>query len=230
VHISDAEFDELLTAALYRAAEFDEMDTPSDEELEELVQPSLLLQRKMNRLLRNPRAYVRKQRRPISVNIIRIAAAFIVLFTVLLGAAMAVSPTVRATVVNLIRSWLYDRTIYQVPPHNLVLAREWTFEYIPDGFELIEQRATEHHRLFVWENYDPTEILITITTGNLIVGSEHSDIYTTVINGKVTDVYVSNDIEYGNTIVMHDNVNEVLVSLASYIDLDELIKIAEGIR
>ena len=69
---TDEEFDELLTASLYRATELDYMaDMPSDEELDKMIQPSLRFQRRMKALLRNPKRYIRSIRRPVYLKVLR---------------------------------------------------------------------------------------------------------------------------------------------------------------
>ena len=75
MYIEDEKFDELLTAALYRASEIDCADDPTDEELETLIKPSPRAQRRMKALIRNPKAYIRRYQRPVYLKILRSAAA-----------------------------------------------------------------------------------------------------------------------------------------------------------
>jgi len=223
----DAEFEELLTKALYRATALDMEETPSDAELEHLVQPSLKFQRKMRALLRNPTAYARNKRRPIYVKAMRVAASFMVTLTVLFTITIAASPTVRATVTNFVRTWFDDRTEYFVP--NRDLHTEWTFGYIPEGFELVEEY--DHMLLIqrVYENNDSVKIIVSISTGKAFIDNEHSDYYSTRINGNIADIYVSNDIEYPSIIVIFHEQTGMRILLISEIDISELIKVAENI-
>ena len=116
--ISDAEFDILLTKAIYRAAKLDYCAAPTDDELDEIIHPSLRFRRRLKAMLSNHGRYIRSYRRPIYLRVLRTAAIFLIAFTVLLGAAMAVSPTVRAAVTDFVRSWFEDRTIYQTSDTN----------------------------------------------------------------------------------------------------------------
>jgi len=225
--MDDAEFEELLTKALYRAAELDAEETPSDTELEELVKPSKKFQRKMRTLLRNPNKYAHNARRPTHVKIMRIAATFLITLTVLFTTIMAASPTVRAAVVNFVRTWFEDRTEYHVPHRDL--HQDWTIGYIPEGFELVEEHYHVLQNIFIFENNDSVEIKIIISTGNQQVNNEHSEFYNTLINGNITDIYLSNDIEHPNIIVIHYIQEGVVITLISEIDVSELIKIAENI-
>jgi len=56
------EFDKLLTAALYRASELDYVDLPSDEELDQMIQPSPRFQRMMDSILRDSTGCIRSIR------------------------------------------------------------------------------------------------------------------------------------------------------------------------
>jgi hypothetical protein len=228
MRIDDASFDKLLTVALYRAAELDYGDIPSDDELDLTIEPSQRFQRKMRDLLRNPNRHIRSQRRPLYLKVMRYAAAIFIAFTLLLGTAMAASPTVRAAVVNFVRTWFEDRTEYQIPGSEL--HREWAFGYIPDGFELIEEARNELQQFYVYQNTNSTNIFITISSGRQSVDNEHSDFYQMTINGNAVDVYESNDPQYHSIIVMHDEMYGVFITLNSEIDISELIKIAENIE
>jgi len=223
----DKNFEKLVTAALYRAAELDEIEAQSKNP-NESVTPSLKLQRKMKAMLRNPSAYVRNLRRPMYKKVMRVAALFFITITITFSITMAVSPTVRATVVNFVRIWLEDRTIYQVPQQNL--DRDWSFGYIPDGFELVEEVSDELQKFFIWEDENQSTIFISITTGNSTIDNENYTFYTTIINSNVTDIYESINEEYPSMIIIHDKINGVLIIIGAYLEIDEVIKIAENIK
>jgi hypothetical protein len=222
----ETNFDKLLTSALCRAAELDYEDMPGDDELDIMVQPSQRFQRKMKNLLRNPRRHIRNQRRPIYLKVLRNAAAVFLAVMVLLGAAMAVSPTVRAAVVDFVRIWLSDRTRYETPYRDLDC--EWTFGYIPEGFELVEKHINELTHFYVYEKSDSTLLFISVSSGAQVVDNEHSDFHHTTINGNPSDIYVTNDPLYPSIVVMYDKTNGVFITFISEIEISEIIKIAEN--
>ena len=223
----DKNFEKLVTAALYRAAELDEIEAQSNVSWESIT-PSPRMQRRMKAMLRNPSAYVRNLRRPMYKKIMRVAASFLVTITILFSAAIAISPTARAAVVNFVRTWLEDRTIYHVPQQNL--DRDWSFGYIPDGFEPIIEINDEHQRVFAWEDENLSAIFVSITTGNTIVDNEHYKFHTSFLNGNITDIYESIDEEHPNMIVIHDNQYDVLITIWAYLEISIITKIAENIR
>jgi hypothetical protein len=226
--MDDLIFEKRLTAALYRAAELDcGTASPADAE----SSPTLKFQREMRALLRNPRRYIQNLRRPVYVRALRSAAAVFAAVAVLFGAAMAASPTVRAAVSELVRSWLVDRTRYDLTDKGLSLTPgEWTFGYIPEGFALIEDHQNEINITRIYQNSESKLIMLIVGTGSVVVDNEHSEYYQTKINGHTADVYESNTAAYPNNIVMYFESEHAIAALASEIEINELIKIGENIN
>jgi hypothetical protein len=226
--MTDAEFEELLAAAVVRAAELDYAEIPSDDEIDKIVRPSAQAQRKMEALLRNPSRYVRSLRRPIYLKAMRFAASFLITLTVLFGATMAVSPTVRAAVVDFVRSWFEDRTVYETPDRDL--HSEWEFGYIPAGFELIDKFETELHLLYIYQNDSASLLTITVSREKQVVDNEHSEFYQAVLGGRSADIYESTDPQYPSIIVVFDESSGLFITLVSELDISELVKITESIN
>ena len=226
--INDDKFEKLLTAALYRAGELDSAEMPSDGELEHLIQPSLRFRIRMKSLLRNPNRYLRNQRRPVYMRVLRTAASAIIILAMLLGAAMAVSPTVRAMVIDFVRSWLPDRTVYEVPIQ--ALDSQWSFGYIPEGFELLLHQDDETGSVRVYQNINAVTINIIISHGKQVIDNEHAEYYQTIINDRFTDVYESSNPDYPSAVMIHDRTSGVLISIISEISINELLKIVENIN
>jgi hypothetical protein len=66
--------------------------------------------------------------------------------------------------------------------------------------------------------------------GTRIIDNEHSVFYETKGNGNAVDVYESNDPEYENMIMIHENNIGVTISIISELQLSEIFKIAENIK
>ena len=228
MYIDEARFERLLTAALQRAAELDIEEMPSDEELDKIIQPSPRFERRMRALLRNPRRYVKNQKRPVYLRILRHVAAVVVAVTTLFGATMVISPQARATVIDFARSWYDDRTVYQVP--NVGIVGEWTFDYIPEGFTLLREMKNELQISRVYQNETDELIRITISAGQGVVDNEHSDFYQTIIDGRSADVYVSNTFGYENIIVLHDEPASVFIIIISSLEIEEMLEIAKAVN
>ena len=222
-----ADFDIKLTAALYRAAELDYV-MPPDDTLTRIIQPSQRFRRKINTLLR--RASIspkRNQRKPIYLRALRTAAAILLVLTMMLGVAMTVSPTVRAVVIDFVRSWFSDRTLYQTSDGPI--GDGWTIGYIPKGFELVGEIHHDIQLTHIYENETAEVIFIDISTGQGIVDNEHSVFSQVIINGHKADVYEGISQDDNNIIVMYDDTAGVIITLSSVFDINELIKIVENI-
>ena len=226
--IDDALFDELFIAALYRASELDYTTIPSDDILNGFLRPSAKFQYKMKKLINSPHKYLRNMQRTLMYKVTRVAAAVFITFTILFGTTIIISPTVRAEIINFVRSWFTDRTEYWVPEKDI--DDRWTFGYLPDGFELIAEQIGEAAIMQVYQRDDGIFITITISSGRQIIDNEHSDYFQTIINGRVTDVYESNDPLYPNIIVMFDYMTGKIITLISDLNLNELIMIAENLK
>jgi len=224
---NDVEFEKRLTYSLYEAARLDYMNVPSDDELERIVQPSPRFQRRMGALLRNPVRYVKTQNRPVYLRTLRTVAAVFVVFMMLLASTMVVSPTVRAAVIDFVKSWFEDRTEYNTPSGPI--GGNWSFNYIPEGFSLVVETKNEIQIFLVYENKASEQIFIEIGAGQEAVDNEHSVSHQTTVNGRLVDVYNAVSAEYNNILVIYDAPTGVIIIVSSHIAVDELIKIAENI-
>jgi len=225
--IDDAYLDKLLTDALYRAAELDYMEEPTEEELDNIIHPSNQFKRKMSTLLRNPQSYIRSHQKPVIIRVIRVAAAVFVACIVLFATTMAVSPTVRAAVVGFVRTWFEDRTTYQIPDRDL--SAGLTFSYIPDGFVLLEEIDLDIQLIYIFQSVDSITINVTVSSGKLIVDNEDSFYYSTTTNDFPVEVYERIDDEKLNVIIVHHESRGVYITLESEIEVAELLLIAESI-
>jgi len=227
---TDENFDSLLTEALYKAAELDYGAIPTDDELDKIIKPSLQFQHKIKSLLRNNKASLSKHKSAI-IKFIQSAAAVLIICTVLLGTLMLVSPTVRAAVVDFVRSWFEDRTEYYTPDSNYNIDKEWVFEYIPDGFELLDVSKTELQLFHVYQNSDNSLLMISISDGRQAIDNEHSELSHAVLeNGNSVDIYESNDFIYPSIIIVFDETSRLIITITSELPINELLMIAENIK
>jgi len=225
---NDIEFDCLLTAALYRAAELDYGDIPSDDELDEILHISPQYKSKMNLLLSKRKIASQKQKRPIYIKLMHSAAVILITFSLLLGTLMLVSPTVRAEIINFVRTWLEDRTIYSSP--EIDIEKEWTIGYIPDGFKLVDSVEYDVALMYVYQDDNDTLLFIQISSGTIVIDNEHSDFsQATLSNGKPIDIYESNDPIYPSNVVFYDDATGLTIIISSELSVNELIRIMENI-
>ena len=223
------DFDCLLTAALYRAAELDYGNIPPDDELEQILHISPQYKSKMDLLFTKKRKKAnQKQIRPFYIKFMQTAAVVLVTLTLLLGTLMLVSPTVRAEIINFVRTWFEDRTAYSSP--DVDIEKEWTIGYVPDGFKLVDTVEHDGLLMYVYQNDSDPLLFIQISSGKIVVDNEHSDFsQATLSNGKLIDIYESNDPIYPSKVVFYDEATGLTIIVTSELAVDELIKIMENI-
>ncbi len=86
------------------------MDTPYAGEAEG---NSLFYRHQQKKMLKDPRKWYRERRKPVWKRMAQRAACFFLILLLGLGSAMAVSPTVRAAVVNFIKEVFQNQVIYR---------------------------------------------------------------------------------------------------------------------
>lgn len=90
------------------------------------------------RLLADPFAWAKKQMRPLWMRAARMAACLLLVSGLALGSLMAVSPTVRAAVLNWLREISGSQMTYstQQTANTQILPSNWRITWLPDGWEL----------------------------------------------------------------------------------------------
>jgi hypothetical protein len=150
------------------------------------------------------------------------------MIVLLIGVATTVSPSVRAVVTGLMRSWFSDRTSYVTTTKQFI--DNFAFGYIPEGFELVLHEDYETGSFHIYQNSDSLTLNIVMSTGKQVVNNENSTHYERVLNGRTADIYKSAESEYPNIVIIYDEPSGIIISITSEIDIDELIRIGECIN
>ena len=142
-------------------------------------------------------------------------------------------PEVRAIVVNWVKTWLDDRTVYGTTDGIVsTIPDSVIFRYIPDGFELVFESNNELGITMRFESadYQFFEAEIVGQGAKIEIDNEHSDFYTVAIDGYIADVYESNASEHSSIVICHDENRNIFIIITGSIDVGELIKILENIE
>lgn len=124
------------------------LDAAADEFASELadttpvtVSPRLL--RQMNAMLNDPNSWAKRQHRSIWSRIARTAAVILLVLSLSLSALMAVSPTVRAAVINWVRETYEHSVIYRFFDKSDDQLPNYAPTWLPEGFVLDERVALD---------------------------------------------------------------------------------------
>lgn len=181
-------------------------------------------EKKMKRLLR-------RARHPVGYQVMRYAAAIVLAITVLFGAVFAASPTVRAAVVNWIKSVFHEFSRYSsqetVPP-------DVEYEYfLPDQFDdytLLTAIDDESGKTYLFASAEGDILQFSYAHhGNMsmFVKAENFHAYQGVVGNVSADIYISLTAEESNVIVWRDSTNDMLLVICAYEDKEELQILAE---
>ena len=133
--MAEKSFDALLYQALLEAG-WQENRTAWEGTEEPAFSPQYLRWR--TRLLADPFGWGKKQLRPLWAKALRTAACILLAASVTLGSLMAVSPTVRAAVLNWLREISGNLMTYSMERQTQtdMLPSNWRITWLPDGWEL----------------------------------------------------------------------------------------------
>ena len=228
--MTDGKFDALLKQGLIDAITRDWIDAPLIGE--PATANSIALDRKIYKLAENPHRYVKAQTRPLYMKVLRNAAAVLLVISTLLAASM-LNAEARAWFRQLIRDWFPDRNEYSFDEkYGQAIDRDWIFNYIPDGYELVLEDVTEHSFYREYENNQNKLLRITISggEGTSFKDNEHYEIVQVKIQNDIAEAYMSLDPDFSNSLVWHSSKHDVLIFIRADIDIDELVLVAEGIK
>lgn len=187
------------------------------------------------KLLADPVGFARRQARPVWQKTLRAAACVLLCLATLFGALMAVSPTARAWVVEQAVRWTEQFTEFTFISRNPKgVTEDWRPAYIPEGFvETDVDWIKETHYLEVtYEAEDGRFFIISSIPadqgGSFSVDNEHSVYQEIKINGQTASLFVSNTKDYPNYLVWINSDKTRAFLLASDIELNNMVQIAES--
>lgn len=183
-------------------------------------------ERKMNKL-------VRRVKHPIQYNVMRSAAAILLVVVILFGMVFAISPEARAGVINWIKSTFFEYSQYTGDGEIENAEYEYYFPVIPDGYSELTAIDSDDGKTFVYVHKEGHVLQFSYAKGNrahnLFVKTDlHSHIEAQV-NGNIADVYITESTVETNAIVWRDSKTDTLLCIIAKADKDSLIALAESV-
>lgn len=228
--------DAILREAAAEAERFRLSSVPEDGE------PHLFskrFERKMQKL-------IRRANHPIRYQVMRIAAAVVLVIATLFGAVMAVSPEARAAVVGWIKETfgVYaqysndhvqgndDTTSNNNNPKTT--RAEYHLAVVPEGYRELTVVDKIDGKAYVYTN-DAGEILQFVYTygvenSSLFAKTEEYMPYSGFVNEWSADIYIADNETETSGIVWQDVSEDVLFQISAIADKEELIEIAKTVE
>lgn len=194
----------------------------------------------MTAMLNNPNGWVKQQRRSLWSKVAQTAAMFLLTFTLSLGVLMAVSPTIRAAIINWVVEWYDTQIVYRFSgktaddPYAPLPKYEITA--LPEGYEPFRDKIITPGSYDVgyangagdllWFGYQRME------QGGVLAIQEQTagmTAYEVMVNGCKGRVYCSQDAEQHSIIVWIDEENNLEFNISGFFSKDELLHIAESV-
>lgn len=231
--MNDDAFDALLRQGLLCAAQEDLRDLPCDAALPELS-PAYLHQRM--RLTANPFGYAKRKLRPVWQKALRSAASLLLAGALGLGAAMAVSPSVRADVVQWLREIYETHVIYWFGGEQQPITAEmpqYEIGELPEGYvEVIRNTAPGYFEI-IYENKDGLRIYFSYMTmqqgGASMFYAEQATVMDVLVNGLPGQFFQSENAEISSALAWVDEAANLFFSLDLLAEKNVILHIAESV-
>ncbi len=230
MRISIQEFEEILTELLGERAEAAYADIPSGEELAGIITYSPRFERRMSKLMRRPKAYIKTIRRPIHLKALRIVASILLAITILFGTLMAI-PSARAYILRIIQNWFEDHNRYTFTEPGSTVGN-WTIAYIPQGYSLVTKDEGIDDTFCLYSNGIGEILLVQIYGSDmgLDIDNENYTYSEIRINDIKADVYKNKADYFPDIIILNHEDENTIISIQGVTGIEELTAIAESIK
>ena len=170
---------------------------------------------------------------PIRYNVLRSAAAILLIILTLFGTLMAFSPEVRASVTEYVKEvfGVYVQYTAIGTPENTKY--DYHLPAVPDGYREFQTTDLQDGKSYLYVN-DAGSILKFIyaygaQTSTLFIQTEFHTKVDGTVNGAAADIYVTPDESESNVIVWRDPETGTLLYLDAKMDKESLIALAESV-
>lgn len=218
-------FDSLLRMAVRETYLQQTNSIPAEDKLDEIIHPSDKFEKKMQAMVR------RESRNEKLIYFRKITAkvAVVVLLCISLTfGSLLTAKAVRESVATTILEWhdKFTRIFIETDtqPNKLPEIR---FNYIPEGFELVEEESvnTDTFKVFNYVKSDGMFLKIYINRTIDKVDNEHNNYYAIIV-GESSAIWINTESE-NNLLINNKNIN---YSIKSSLSLEEIIEVYENIE
>lgn len=180
------------------------------------------------------RALTRRAEHPVSYQVLRHAAAVLIVVSVGLGVLMAASPTVRAAVIGWVRSTFGSLIQYSTDETTPPDAQyDYCLPEAFDGYALLTAVDREHGKLCIYSNAEGEILQFEYIYGEegakLFVKPENTTHYSDFVGSLPADIYISTNGD-NCVIVWKDPAANILFWISMIADKDDLIAVAEKVE
>lgn len=233
--MNDQELDALMQRVLLDAIKRDEQ---SRVETTVAFSPTRKYQRSIAAMLQDPTAWAKKRARPLWKSVIQRAAVILLVASLGFGSIMAISPTVRAAVVQWITEWYEEHITYRYAGEEITGAMpQYEIMDLPEGY--VESRRIELPNMvsieYLRENGE-TNTGISLTYTYMQDGSasdfltEDAEVIPIIVNGFNGQMVLKDDsAPSNNTVTWIDGENNIQFEVSAFMGQEDILHIAESV-
>ena len=233
--MTDNELDQLMQRVLLDAIK---SDCEKENSVVPSFEPSLRYQRSLAAMIADPLKWAHKRTKPLWKKVLQKVAIVLIVFSLSLGSLMAVSPNIRAAVVNWVTEWYETHITYrysgspisgEMPQYEIV--------ELPDGYVEVEEQAL-YGANYVYKTYynEDTDRTMFFDYVYMQQGSawdystENVEVIPVSVHGMKGQMFLTDDWEHEwNTITWIDAQNNIQFSIDGNFDADDILHIAESV-
>ena len=231
--MTDRELDRMmqhvLLDAIKRDCEKETDDVPA-------FKPTRHYQRQIAAMLSDPLKWARKRARPIWKSALQKVAMILLVFTLSLGSLMAVSPTVRATVVRWVTEWYETHIVYRYSGEQITGEMpQFEITDLPEGYIEDERVNWPSYVSVVYQNKD-TDKTIYLDCTFMQQGSASDyvtdgvEVVPVTVNGLSGQLFLTDDWENKwNTITWIDAERNLQFEIDANVNRDVILHMAESV-
>ena len=231
--MTDRELDSLMREILLDAIALDEEDCKDRIPFE----PSLKHQRQIGAMLKDPLRWAKDRSKPVWKKVGQRVAVILLVVTISFGSVMAVSPTVRAAVLQWITEWYETYVSYRYTqeaplPESMP---EYEITALPEGYEenISERVEWPNYVQRRYENADGEVILfdyIYMTDGSITsIETDGAATVAVTVNGHEGLFFCSEDSEADSTISWIDTDQNLHFTIHAGMEQDDILPMAESV-
>ena len=176
---------------------------------------------------------INKVKHPIRYNLLRSAAAIILIIFTLFGTLVAFSPEVRASVINWVRSTFFEFSQYSSAGDNSNTNYEYHFSLVPEGYTELATIDADDGKTYIYAHEEGYTLQFSYVIGNLahnfFLKTDSHDHFDGLVNGNKADIYIANSEDENSAIVWRDSETDILLCVSANVDKDTLIAFAESV-
>ena len=196
---------------------------------------SLHFQRQMKKMLANPNTWAKQRKHPLWKQCLTRVAMLLLVCSLTLGAMMAVSPAVRAAIIDWVIEWYETHISYrffgesnsdEMPSYNIVK--------LPSGYKKVNEiREIIDSVSILYEDEKNDTIYFKYSRMRdgivLDISTENMEIYDISVHNCHGYFYLSTDQQQSNILVWFDEQEKMKFLIDGFYDKDELLEMAKSI-